>query len=146
MTDFGLVRDGDLEIIATPLDVLGVNYYSRHVVAAPSDEQAGEPYWRAPSCWPGSEDVRFVTRGLPVTEMDWEVDAAGLVEMLQRVHREYPAIPLYITENGAAFDDEVGRRQGRRPRPAWRTSTPTCGPAMRRSRPGCRCAVTSRGR
>lgn len=107
VTDFGHVRDGDLEIISTPLAMLGVNYYSRYVVAAPSEEQAREPYWRAPSCWPGSEDVRFVTRGLPVTDMNWEIDAPGLVEVLQRVHREYPAIPLYITENGAAFVDKV---------------------------------------
>jgi len=39
--------------------------------------------------------------------MNWEIDAPGLVEVLQRVHREYPPLPLYITENGAAFVDEV---------------------------------------
>ncbi|HEY8533269.1 MAG TPA: GH1 family beta-glucosidase [Micromonospora sp.] len=107
VTDFGHVHDGDLEIISSPLSMLGINYYSRYVVAAPSDEQPAEPYWRAPSCWPGSEHIRFVTRGLPVTDMNWEIDAPGLVEVLQRVHREYPPLPLYITENGAAFVDEV---------------------------------------
>ena len=45
--------------------------------------------------------------GVPVTAMDWEIDAPGLAEVLQRVSREYPAVPLYITENGAAFHDEV---------------------------------------
>src|SRR5262249_15361452 len=40
--------------------------------------------------------------------MDWEIDAPGLSEVLQRVAREYPAVPLYVTENGAAFHDEVG--------------------------------------
>ncbi|MGC5329282.1 GH1 family beta-glucosidase [Micromonospora sp. DT62] len=107
VTDFGHVRDGDLATISTPLDVVGVNYYSRHVVAAPDPDAEPEPYWRAPSCWPGSEDVRFVTRGVPVTDMNWEIDAPGLVETLRRVHEEYTDLPLYVTENGSAFVDEV---------------------------------------
>ncbi|TYB37359.1 beta-glucosidase [Micromonospora sp. AP08] len=107
VTDFGHVRDGDLAVISTPLDMVGVNYYSRHVVAAPVDGVEAEAYWRAPSCWPGSEDVRFVTRGVPVTDMDWEIDAPGLVETLERVHRDYTDLPLYVTENGSAFVDAV---------------------------------------
>ncbi|GFJ77654.1 beta-glucosidase [Phytohabitans houttuyneae] len=106
VTDFGHVREGDLAIISTPLSVLGINYYSRYVVGAPDGESTG-PYWRAPSNWPGSESVRFGSRGLPVTDMNWEIDAPGLVEVLERVHREYPAIPIYITENGSAFVDKV---------------------------------------
>ncbi|MFG2166382.1 GH1 family beta-glucosidase [Micromonospora chersina] len=107
VTDFGHVRDGDLAVISTPLDMVGVNYYSRHVVAAPIEGVEREAYWRAPSCWPGSEDVRFVTRGVPVTDMDWEIDAPGLVETLERVHRDYTDLPLYVTENGSAFVDAV---------------------------------------
>ncbi|MFG2107817.1 GH1 family beta-glucosidase [Micromonospora chersina] len=107
VTDFGHVRDGDLAVISTPLDMVGVNYYSRHVVAAPVDGVEPEAYWRAPSCWPGSENVRFVTRGVPVTDMDWEIDAPGLVETLERVHRDYTDLPLYVTENGSAFVDAV---------------------------------------
>ncbi|GGR68775.1 beta-glucosidase [Micromonospora fulviviridis] len=107
VTDFGHVRTGDLAVISTPLDMVGVNYYSRHVVAAPAEGVEREAYWRAPSCWPGSEDVRFVTRGVPVTDMDWEIDAPGLVETLERVHRDYTDLPLYVTENGSAFVDAV---------------------------------------
>jgi len=107
LTDFEHVRDGDLEIISTPLSLLGINYYSRHVVAAPAPGTEPDPSWRAPSNWPGSERVRFVTRGLPVTDMGWEIDAPGLVEVLHRVYTGYPELPLYITENGAAFLDEV---------------------------------------
>ncbi|MEV0396697.1 GH1 family beta-glucosidase [Polymorphospora rubra] len=107
VTGFEHVHDGDLAVIGTPLSVLGINYYSRHVVAAPVEGAEPEPYWRAPSSWPGSEDVRFVTRGIPVTDMDWEIDAPGLVEILRRVHDEYPEVPLYVTENGAAFVDRV---------------------------------------
>ncbi|MEV0729223.1 GH1 family beta-glucosidase [Polymorphospora sp. NPDC050346] len=107
VTGFEHVHDGDLAVIGTPLSVLGINYYSRHVVAAPVEGAEPEPYWRAPSSWPGSEDVRFVTRGYPVTDMDWEIDAPGLVEILRRVHDEYPEVPLYVTENGSAFVDRV---------------------------------------
>ncbi|HYN97229.1 MAG TPA: GH1 family beta-glucosidase [Pilimelia sp.] len=107
VTDLGHVHDGDLAVISTPLDALGINYYSRYVVAAPIPGQNPDPYWRAPATWPGSETVRFGGRGLPVTAMDWEIDAPGLVETLLRVHAEYPDIPLYITENGSAFPDEV---------------------------------------
>ncbi|NBE85014.1 GH1 family beta-glucosidase [Micromonospora rubida] len=107
VTDFGHVRDGDLETISTPLDLVGINYYSRHVVAAPVEGEPPQDYWRASTCWPGSEDVRFVTRGVPVTDMDWEIDAPGLLETLERVHREYTDLPLYVTENGSAFVDAV---------------------------------------
>jgi beta-glucosidase len=107
VSDFGHIRDGDLAVISTPLSLLGINYYSRHVVAAQVSGAEPEPYWREPSCWPGSEQVRFVTRGVPVTDMDWEIDAPGLLETLQRVHREHPDLPLYITENGAAFPDKL---------------------------------------
>jgi beta-glucosidase len=105
VTDLGHIRDGDLSVISTPLDMLGINYYTRHVVAAPA---GGD--WRgngAAEPWPGSEGTRFVLRGLPVTAMEWEIDAPGLTEVLTRVHRDYPPIPIYITENGAAFDDQV---------------------------------------
>jgi beta-glucosidase len=100
LTDFGHVRDGDLGIIGgTPPDLLGVNYYSRFLVAGP-DGRPGDS-----AAFPGSERVRFVTRGADVTSMGWDIDAAGLTEVLERVHRDYPPIPLYVTENGAAFED-----------------------------------------
>ena len=95
------VQDGDAAIIAQPLDVLGVNYYFRQLA------RAGGASNGTPSPWVGSRDVEFVSRGLPQTEMGWEIDAQGLHDVLGRVHRDYPAIPLYVTENGAAFADEV---------------------------------------
>jgi beta-glucosidase len=78
------------------VDFLGVNFYSPHVV------RAGEPSGK-PSPWVGSEDVEWVSRGLPRTDMGWEIDADGLYEILALVHRDYPPVPLYVTENGAAF-------------------------------------------
>jgi beta-glucosidase len=106
VSDFGHVRDGDLAVIRAPLDMLGVNYYGTYLVAAP-DPTPPPPYWLPTSCWPGSESVRFCERGLPRTAMDWEIDPSGLVEVVTSVAANYPAVPIYITENGAAFDDEV---------------------------------------
>jgi beta-glucosidase len=95
------VQPGDEARIAAPIDVLGINYYSRHIVRAGGDDNG------VPSPWVGSRDVEFVKRGLPTTEMGWEIDAQGLHDVLTRVHREYPSIPLHVTENGAAFPDRV---------------------------------------
>jgi beta-glucosidase len=107
VSDFGHVRAGDLDTISAPVDLVGVNYYSGHTVAAPDPDHPAEPYWRAARNWPGSADVRFVTRGAPVTAMGWEVDPGGLTEVLERLHRDYPGVDLYVNENGAAYVDEV---------------------------------------
>ncbi|GLZ29202.1 beta-glucosidase [Lentzea sp. NBRC 105346] len=90
------VLDGDLEIIAQPLDVLGVNYYSsaRYTgVDAEGYELNAYP------------DERVVPFGRPVTAMDWEIVPEGFTELLVKISREYPGLPMVITENGAAFDD-----------------------------------------
>jgi beta-glucosidase len=101
VTDFSHVEDGDLATIAAPLDFLGVNYYFRSVVRSGTGV--------VPSPWVGSRDVEFVERGLPTTEMGWEIDPDGLYDLLTRLHRDYPTLPpLYITENGAAFRDAPG--------------------------------------
>ena len=57
--------------------------------------------------WPGQSDIEPVLTGLPQTEMGWEIDPTGLYDLLMRVSRDYPGVPLYITENGAAFADET---------------------------------------
>jgi len=100
VTDLGHVQDGDLATIANPGTFLAFNYYTRYVVGAGTEPQL-------PSAWPGSEQVRFVSRGWPVTAMGWEIDSRGLTETLLRLHRDYPPLPLYVTENGAAFEDTV---------------------------------------
>jgi beta-glucosidase len=99
-----LVQDGDLAIISAPLDLLGVNYYRGYeVTGLPRDD--AEP---AGADWPGASKVFFVTdAGLPRTDSGWVVQPDGLTEILVRVHREYPGVPLYITENGASYPDDV---------------------------------------
>ncbi|MEQ4718463.1 GH1 family beta-glucosidase [Nonomuraea sp. B19D2] len=111
--EIDFIEPGDMKTIGAPIDVLLVNYYSRFTVSgAPGGKQsaAAAPTDTA-SPWVGSEHVSFVTAGLPVTAMGWEIDESGLVEVLTRVAREYPPIPMVVSENGAAFDDvlEDGR-------------------------------------
>jgi beta-glucosidase len=85
------VADGDLELIAKPIDFLGVNYYfPSRVRADPAEEPLG---------------ATTVQGRPPLTAMGWEVEPAGLHELLVRLHREYGGPPLSITENGAAYDD-----------------------------------------
>lgn len=105
VTDTGHIHDGDEKSIGQPLDVLGVNYYTRHVVRAGDGERQSAD---GTSPWVASTDVEFTLRGLPRTEMGWEVDPEGLYAILTRVHREYGPLPIYVTENGAAFPDEIG--------------------------------------
>ena len=84
------VKEGDLELISMPNDFLGINFYSRAIVSA--DEQ-GQPQ---------TENPEF-----EVTAMGWEVCPEALYDLLVRVHSDYGPIPLYITENGAAYEDEL---------------------------------------
>ncbi len=101
--DWSFVRDGDLAVIHSPIDFLGVNYYAPAVVSGLNDGD-GQPA----ETWPGTPDAVPQPMDLPVTAMGWPIEPAGLSEVLVRIAREYTAIPLYVTENGAAFDDVVG--------------------------------------
>ena len=82
------VEPGDMQHIATPMDFLGINYYTRSMVSAvaPWDVHSG---------------------GNEVTDMGWEVYPEGLTDLLLRLHRDYAVPPMYIKENGAAFKDEL---------------------------------------
>ncbi len=97
-----MIRDGDLDHIGAPLDLLGVNYYRDLHVSSVPDADSGPP-----SEWVGAEHAGFPKRGLPQTDMGWDVNAGELTGLLLRLHTEYPRLPLYVTENGAAFADHV---------------------------------------
>ena len=112
ISDWSFVRPGDLEIISAPLDVLGVNYYSptlvRHWTRECPRETADGHGEGAASPWIGCDDVEFPHQYGPRTDMGWSIDPRGLTELLLRITRERPGLPLMITENGAAFADQVG--------------------------------------
>jgi beta-glucosidase len=94
------IRPGDEEIIAEPIDFVGVNYYSVYQVSAGTAN--GEP-----TSWPGAEDVAFHKYNKRNTHIGWDVEPNGLLRTLVDIHTEYPGLPVYITENGAACDDHA---------------------------------------
>ncbi|MFF4623981.1 GH1 family beta-glucosidase [Nonomuraea jabiensis] len=89
------VRDGDLDIIAAPLDGLGINYYNPTRIAAPTDQ--GLPFTDA-----------GVT-GYPTTAFGWPVVPDGLRELLTGLKSRYGSAlpPIHITENGCSTDDTL---------------------------------------
>ncbi|MGO1974513.1 MAG: GH1 family beta-glucosidase [Propionibacteriaceae bacterium] len=117
LTGLGLadrVRPGDLEIISTPIRTLGVNYYHGEAVSFRVPDQPLETEAVTPrptrSPYPAAAGVQHHPRALPRTAMDWEIQPEGLTRLLRRVHEEYsgPAgVRLYVTENGAAFHDQL---------------------------------------
>ncbi|WP_460775708.1 GH1 family beta-glucosidase [Microbacterium sp. GXF7504] len=111
VTDWSFVRPGDAELIHQPLDFLGVNYYSTTLVrmwdgVSPRQRADGHKDVGG-SPWPGSEHVEFLQQEGPYTAMGWNIAPEALEELLVSLHERYPQLPLMITENGAAFDDEV---------------------------------------
>lgn len=87
--DFAFVRPGDLDAIHTPIDFLGVNYYTPTIISAgPNDGLIQRP---PPA---------------PTTAMGWQIDPAGLYDVLTRVRRDYTGnLPIILSENGASFRD-----------------------------------------
>ncbi len=82
--DFGLMRE--------PLDFLGINYYTRAVTR---HDPSAPPLFAAPVPQPGRL----------YTDTNWEVCAPALTDVLTWVRDRYGPVPLYVTENGAAFPD-----------------------------------------
>ncbi len=80
------VRDGDMDLIARPIDTLGINFYTRQFIGALDGER---------------ED-----RGA-LTAMGWEVHAPALGDLLHGLHRDHGFPRYLITENGAAMPDEI---------------------------------------
>lgn len=111
VTDWSFVHDGDLALIAAPIDFLGVNYYSSVGVRmwdGLSERRTDDGHKGVGgSPWPGSTHVDFVRPAGPYTAMGWNIDPAGLEELLVSLAAQFPHLPLVITENGAAFDDVV---------------------------------------
>jgi beta-glucosidase len=102
LADIGIripVQDGDLDVISTPLDTLGVNFYFAQQMSGTDEagntrDSLGRPVTRA------------VPKGLPQTAMGWEITPDSFTELLVRISKEYPGVPVYVTENGAAFNDK----------------------------------------
>jgi beta-glucosidase len=90
-----------------------VNYYTPELIAAPIagrvlGQVAHTPNAAPePSSWPGSNRAWSMPQDGPYTAMGWRIEPAAFAELLERVGRDYPGLPIMITENGAAFTDPV---------------------------------------
>ncbi|MFN3970997.1 MAG: GH1 family beta-glucosidase [Gemmobacter sp.] len=83
----------DMQTIAAPVDWVGINYYTRKLIAAD------------PSPWPALTEVEGP---LPKTQMGWEIYPEGLEFFLRRTHADYTrGLPLFVTENGMASPDAL---------------------------------------
>jgi beta-glucosidase len=109
LDDFGPLADcvqpGDTEQMHQPLDWIGINYYYDILVRGiRPDEPAANRMRSYPTVSTTTQsDVRPVH-----TDMGWPITPDGLTNLLVRLHTEYPDLPpVYITENGCAYDDPV---------------------------------------
>jgi beta-glucosidase len=87
-----LVRDGDFDIIRQPLDYFAFNHYTRLRARRDPDH----PFHVAEVPPPD---------GRPVTDMGWEIAPEAFLAQMKEVKERYGDLPIYITENGAAFPD-----------------------------------------
>ncbi|MGX5655730.1 GH1 family beta-glucosidase [Geodermatophilus nigrescens] len=95
------IRDGDLEVIAAPLDWLGVNYYFESTV------QAGPRPAEKPTSFIGGEDVLELDPVGVTTTMGWGISPEAFTDLLLWIGSRAPGVPLVVTENGSAWDDVV---------------------------------------
>ena len=84
----------DMTTISQPIDFLGVNYYTRNIIA--HDPTAAWPHQKS------------VVGPLEKTQMGWEIYPQGLHHFLTRAARDYVGdLPIFVSENGMAWDDHV---------------------------------------
>ena len=88
------IHSGDMQAISSPLDFLGINFYTRQTIT--SDESA-KPLPYKP----------ILVDGVERTAMGWEVHPQSLSDIIMRVHHEYAPPEIYITENGSAWEDSM---------------------------------------
>lgn len=90
-----IVEDGDMETIGQRVDFLGLNYYFGWSCSAVPLSENPEGFSIS---WAGN---------LPKTAMGWDVLPEGFYRLMKRLAADYPGLPIYITENGAAYEDTV---------------------------------------
>jgi len=92
------ILPGDMGIISRKIDFLGVNYYTRHIVKYDPEKKFF--------------NFSFVTpKEAEFTDMGWEIYPRGIYEILKRVQDEYSPQAIYVTENGAAFQDKLDEKE-----------------------------------
>ncbi|AVM75358.1 Beta-glucosidase A [Magnetospirillum gryphiswaldense MSR-1] len=88
-----IVQAGDLDNIKFPIDLLGINYYSRCTMKYDPDHMF-QVWWGDPKA------DRY-------TFMGWPVQPDGLYDLLMEFKNLYGNPATFVAENGAAYDDVV---------------------------------------
>ncbi|MEP3428830.1 MAG: GH1 family beta-glucosidase [Roseibium sp.] len=91
------IRDEDLETINQPLDWWGFNYYTPMRVKHDPANDVTYPQAVTIPPKPGPE----------LTDIGWEVYEDGMSDLLAKLYQRYDLPPVYITENGACYNDDV---------------------------------------
>lgn len=104
--DWSFVKQSELNEISQPIDWLGINYYTPTRIAKPSKADSGKIVGQSGEVNPGTPPASYIARE-PRTEMGWEIDASSLTVTLKKTAERLPGVPLYLTENGAAFPDRI---------------------------------------
>jgi len=92
--DFNFIKDGDMQKISIENDFLGINYYTRELIKFSQDSEL---------------KFKKTDGNLTKTEMNWEIIPESLYDVISIVRKDYTKIPIYITENGAAFNDKISK-------------------------------------
>ena len=101
-----VVQPGDLDVIAQPLDWIGINYYFDILVRGVAEGEAETTEQML--AYPTVAGVTESSVRPEHTDMGWPITPEGFTELLVRLHTDYPNLPpVYITENGCAYDDPV---------------------------------------
>jgi beta-glucosidase len=85
---FTLKLDEEIPEAAHTQDFIGLNYYSRDLIAFDPSK-------------PGMIDRRLKS-GAPVTDLNWEIYPEGIYRLLRELHGRFPGLSILITENGVA--------------------------------------------
>ncbi|MFE5921785.1 GH1 family beta-glucosidase [Streptomyces sp. NPDC056468] len=95
--------EGDLPVIAEPLDFYGINYYAPTRVGAPQGTEIEFGGISMPAELPFS--VREI-KGVATTDFGWPVVPEGLTELLTGFRERYGdrLPPVVITENGCSYE------------------------------------------
>ncbi|PZD94684.1 beta-glucosidase [Paenibacillus sambharensis] len=86
------IEEGDMELIGSKIDFLGINYYTGGVGRYNPD--SGDLF-----------DYEEVPMGWDKTDIGWNIYPQGLYNVLTYIKREFGDIAIYITENGACYND-----------------------------------------
>ena len=87
------LEDGDLDVISQPIDFVGINYYTGSVGRYKENEELF--------------DLEKIDIGYDKTDIGWNVYGEGFYKVLSKLKDQYGDVPIYITENGACYNDGV---------------------------------------